>query len=203
MYCEMYHRTLRRSAPACRARSQLRCLRSALRGVALLLAVVSVVAPARAASLPEQPSSGLRLTVSVSCDFEERWWEAALHPGAQVPLEFRSRTPGMIRNRERETQHPLQPAQRAELYALARAAFDGFSVDRRPDFTGPGSDRPWTGERTITLAALVLDDELGRVDRMELAIDVIRGRSLPAATLALVDAVAGFDGRASLELDCG
>lgn len=153
-------------------------------------------------ALPEQPSDGLRITVAVSCDFEDRWWEAALHPGALLPLEFRSRTPGMFGNRDRDTQYALDSEARGALYALIRAAFAGFSVDRRPDFSGPGSNRPWTGERTITLAALVLDDELGRVDRVELAVDVIRGRSLPAATLALVDAVAAFDARASLELDC-
>lgn len=177
--------------------------RQALRILVLLLAITGTVATARTGALPEEPSAGLRITVAVSCDFEERWWEAALHPGSGVPLEFRSRTPGMLGTRDRESQRALEPTQRTELYALARAAFAGFSVDRRPDFSGPGSDRPWTGERTITLAALVLDDELGRVDRVELAIDVIRGRGLPAATLALVDAVAAFDRRASLELDCG
>jgi hypothetical protein len=180
-----------------------RTVRPAARSLLVLLAIMGVATTARTAVLPDQPSAGLRVTVSVGCDFEERWWEAALHPGSGVPLEFRSRTPGMLGNRDREAQRALSPDERAELYGLVRAAFEGFRVDRRPDFTGPGSDRPWTGERTITLAALVLDDELGRVDRAELAIDVIRGRSVPVATLALVDAVAAFDSRASFELDCG
>ena len=40
--------------------------------------------------LPEVPSPGLRITVSVSCDFEDRWWEATLYPGSDLPLEFQA-----------------------------------------------------------------------------------------------------------------
>lgn len=152
--------------------------------------------------LPATPSPGLQVTVSVSCDFEDHWWEASLHAGADLPLELRSHSPGMFRARDRQSRQRLDPDERAELYRLARAAFDGFRIDRRPDFSGAGSGRPWTGERTITLSAMTLDDELGRVDRVELAIDVMRGRSLPPAALALVDAITAQQASASLELDC-
>lgn len=144
--------------------------------------------------LPEVPSEGLRVTVSVSCDFADRWWEATLYPGAELPLEFQAG--------ERSNDRRIDPNVRAALYALARRAFDEFRIDRRPRFQGPGAERPWTGERTITLTALTLDDELGRVDRVELAIDIMRGRALPAATLELVDEIAEYSRLADLELRC-
>lgn len=144
--------------------------------------------------LPEEPSEGLRITVSVSCDFDERWWEATLYPGSTLPLEFQAG--------ERATDRRIDAETRAALYALARQAFEEFRLDRRPNFQGPGAERRWTGERTITLTALTLDDELGRVDRAELALDVMRGRALPPATLRLVDQIAGYSRLADLELRC-
>ena len=149
---------------------------------------------ARADVLPEVPSQGLRVTVSVSCDFADRWWEATLYPGAELPLEFQAGA--------RTAKRRIDPNARSALYGLARRAFAEFRVDRRPRFQGPGADRPWTGERTITLTALTLDDELGRVDRIELDIDVMRGRALPEATLALIDEIAEYSRLADLALRC-
>lgn len=144
--------------------------------------------------LPEVPSAGLRITVSVSCDFEDRWWEATLYPGSDLPLEFQAGS--------RDARRRLDPNARADLYARALEAFAEFRVDRAPRFGGPGADRKWTGERTITLSAMTLDDELGRVDRVEFDIDVMRGRALPEATLGLVDALANYTRLAELEIDC-
>jgi hypothetical protein len=152
--------------------------------------------------LPAAPSAGLRVTVSVGCDFDDRWWEVALQPGTDLPLEIRTRSPRMFGARERTSERSIEPAVRDALYGLVREAFAEFRIDRAPDFSGPGADRAWTGERTISLAAMVLDDELGRVDRIDLAIDVMRGRSVPAATLALIDALAEQTGAATLDLDC-
>ncbi|HSG88490.1 MAG TPA: hypothetical protein VLA56_04710 [Pseudomonadales bacterium] len=171
-------------------------------GMLLMLGTGLAATGAEADLLPETPSAGLLITVTVNCDFEDRWWEATLHAGATVPLEFRTRTRRMFGGRERQSTVAIDGTTRAELYALARRAFEDFRIDRKPDFTGPGSDREWTGERTVTLAALVLDDELGRIDRVEMAIDVMRGRSLPPASLALVDAIGALEKDAGLEFEC-
>lgn len=161
---------------------------------AALLLCLAAPAGTLAEMLPETPSAGLRVTVSVSCDFTDRWWEATLYPGAALPLEFQAGARSAARR--------IDPEARAALYALARHAFDEFRIDRRPRFQGPGAERPWTGERTITLTALTLDDELGRVDRVEFDIDVMRGRALPEATLQLVDEIAEYSRLADLALRC-
>lgn len=176
-------------------------------GLAVLLHVLTPAlllagAQSRADWLPQTPSAALRVTVSVGCDFEERWWEVALQPGTELPLEIRTRSPGMFATRERSLERSIEPAVRAELYGLARDAFAEFRLDREPEFTGPGTDRVWTGERTITLAAMVLDDELGRIDRIDLAIDLMRGRSIPPRTLALIDLLETQAAPAELALDC-
>ena len=165
-----------------------------MRPLALLLLWFAAAGAGARDLLPTVPSEGLRITVSVSCDFQNRWWEATLYPGSDLPLEFQAG--------ERSNTRRIDPNVRAALYEKAIAAFAGFRIDRRPQFQGPGADRPWTGERTITLSAMTLDDELGRVDRIELDIDVMRGRALPEAALALVDDVAIHSRLADFELDC-
>lgn len=166
---------------------------SDLRTHALLLCLAAGPAAARDL-LPPEPSEGLRITVSVSCDFRDRWWEATLYPGSNLPLEFQAG--------ERSATRRIDPNVRSDLYEKAIAAFAGFRIDRRPRFQGPGAERAWTGERTISLSAMTLDDELGRVDRVEMDIDVMRGRALPEATLTLVDDIAVHSRLADLELDC-
>lgn len=177
-----------RRGTRCGTRCVPRCVKHWLLSIVLLPACVW------AELLPEVPSPGLRITVSVSCDFTERWWEATLYPGSDLPLEFKAGP--------REAQRRLDPSTRADLYARAIEAFAEFRVDRAPRFIGPGADRRWTGERTITLSAMTLDDELGRVDRVAFDIDVMRGRALPAATLELVDALSNFTRLAELEINC-
>ena len=159
-----------------------------------LLSIVLLPTCAWAELLPEVPSPGLRITVSVSCDFAERWWEATLYPGSDLPLEFKAGS--------REARRRLESRVLADLYAKAIEAFAEFRVDRTPLFAGPGADRRWTGERTITLSAMTLDDELGRVDRVAFDIDVIRGRALPEATLDLVDTLSSYSRLATLEINC-
>ena len=170
----------------------------------LLTLVTALLATSASARdlLPDTPTQGLRITIGVACDFEDRWWEAALYPGAALPLEFRAEDFVGSRRRERTNEASLTPTDRERLYALAVRAFDEFRIDRRPDYGGTGADRPWSGERTITLAAMTLDDELGRVDRVEIAIDVLRGRGLPEPALELVEAIADRSRLARLDLDC-
>ena len=175
----------------------MRLLRALAPLAPLLLAV-----PGAALVLPESPPKGLRLTASVSCDFEERWWEATLYPGAELPLEVRWMEPGMFGGRERTRSRRLDDAQRAELFALARAAFASFSLRPRPPVATPGTQRPWTGDRTLSLSAQVLDAELGRVDRVDLAFDLIPGRLLPDAAEAFVEGLAEHAPNLTLELDC-
>jgi hypothetical protein len=166
------------------------------------LAVLFLAVPGAAVTLPEPPPPGLRLTASVTCDFEERWWEATLYPGAELPLEVRWMEPGMFGGRERTQSRRLDDAQRAELFALAREAFASFTLRPRPPVATPGTERPWTGDRTLALSAQVLDAELGRVDRVDLAFDLIPGRRLPEAAVALVEGLAEHARQATLELDC-
>ncbi|MEE4360208.1 MAG: hypothetical protein V2I63_01655 [Pseudomonadales bacterium] len=168
--------------------------------VALFLSLSCIAA--EAAVLPETPPPGLRITASVACDFQDRWWEATFYPGANLPLEVRWRAPGTFGDRPREVTRPADPEMRDALYGHARGIFDGFVLRDRPLRVTPGTERPWTGDRTLNFSALVLNEGLGRVDRIDLAIDMIPGRALAAPITAFIDALAEEARQVTLELDC-
>lgn len=158
--------------------------------------------PVAASILPEQPAAGLRITVSVSCDFQQRWWEANLYPGSELPLEVRWRSPGMRGTQPRDLVRTLTEAQRARLYQASRAAFADFQLDRRPPLLGDPDAEPWLGPRTLTLSALILDSVLGRVDRVDLAIDLLPGRALGEPLQALLADLSRKASAIDLNLDC-
>ncbi len=158
--------------------------------------------PVQASILPEVPPEGLRITVSISCDFEQRWWEAAFYPSSSLPLEVRWRAPTMRGAQPREQIRDLTPDARDELYRSARAAFDDFRLDRRPPLLGDTDADPWYGSRTLSLSALILDAGLGRVDRIDLAIDLLPGRALYADARALLDHLGRLATPLNPNLDC-
>lgn len=171
----------------------------------LLPTLILLVAPlTQAGILPETPPEGLRITVSISCDFHERWWEATLYPyqGTALPLEVRWRAPGMRSRQPRDLTRPLSPDQRQALYAVSRAAFDDFQLDRRPPLLGDPDADPWLGPRTLSLSALILDNVLGRVDRIDLALDMLPGRALPEAVRQLMAALSRQATPIDTNLDC-
>ncbi|MCC5887655.1 MAG: hypothetical protein JJT88_14570 [Gammaproteobacteria bacterium] len=171
----------------------------------LLPALILFLMPWGTASiLPAEPPEGLRITVSISCDFQQRWWEATLypHPGTGLPLEVRWRAPGMRGHQPRDLVRSLNPDQRQILYDLSRAAFDDFQLDRRPPLLGDPDAGPWLGSRTLSLSALILDHALGRVDRIDLALDMLPGRALPEEARQLVDALSRLATPIDTNLDC-
>lgn len=165
--------------------------------VALLLAL-----PAQAGILPEVPPEGLRITVSISCDFEQRWWEATFYPSSSLPLEVRWRAPTMRGAQPRELVRDMSSEVRAELYRSARAAMDDFRLDRRPPLLGDPDADPWFGSRTLSLSALILDSGLGRVDRIDLAIDLLPGRALYQDARELLAGLARLATPLDPDLDC-
>ena len=168
---------------------------------ALILLMASIT---EASILPAEPPEGLRITVSISCDFREQWWEATLYPhqATALPLEVRWRAPGMRGSQPRDLQRSLNPEQRDALYALSRAAFDDFQLDRRPPLLGDEDAGPWLGSRTLSLSALILDRALGRVDRIDLALDMLPGRALPEDVRELLDALSRQATPIDTRLDC-
>jgi len=171
----------------------------------LLLALILLTAPlAKASILPLEPPEGLRITVSISCDFQQRWWEATLYPdpATALPLEVRWRAPGMRDSQARNILRSLNPEDRQTLYALSRAAFDDYQLDRRPPLLGDEGADPWFGSRTLTLSALILDRMLGRVDRIDLALDMLPGRALPEDVRQLLDALSRQATPIDPHLDC-
>lgn len=171
----------------------------------LLPALLLLVAPLGTAGiLPQQPPQGLRITVSISCDFQQRWWEATLypHPDTALPLEVRWRAPGMRGHQPRDLARSLSPEQRQTLYEVSRAAFDDFQLDRRPPLLGDPDAGPWLGSRTLSLSALILDHALGRVDRIDLALDILPGRALSAEVRQLLAALRGLASPIDPDLDC-
>lgn len=171
----------------------------------LLPALILLFAPlAESGILPAAPPEGLRITVSISCDFQQRWWEATLypHPAAGLPLEVRWRAPGMRGREPRDQLRSLNPDERKTLYELSKAAFDDFRLDRRPPLLGDPDAGPWLGSRTLSLSALILDSALGRVDRIDLALDMLPGRALPEAVRELVDALSRQATPIDTDLDC-
>lgn len=171
----------------------------------LLLVLILLIAPfAKASILPLAPPEGLRITVSISCDFQQRWWEATLYPDPvpALPLEVRWRTPGMRDSQPRDIVRSLNPEERETLYALGRAAFDDFELDRRPPLLGDADANTWLGSRTLSLSALILDRDLGRVDRIDLALDMLPGRALPEDVRQLVTALSRQATPIDMDLDC-
>lgn len=171
----------------------------------LPLALILLMTPlAQASILPLQPPEGLRITVSISCDFQQRWWEAALYPdpGTALPLEVRWRSPGMRDSQPRDLLRSLNPEERQALYALSRAAFDDFQLDRRPPLLGDADAGPWFGARTLSMSAQILDGMLGRVDRIDLALDILPGRALPEDVRHLVEALSRHATPIDMNLDC-
>lgn len=168
----------------------------------LLLLALLVSLPLHASVLPEEPPEGLRITVSISCDFEQRWWEATLYPNSNLPLEVRWRAPTMRGSQPRELVRDLTPELRATLYNLSRKAFDHFRLDRMPPLLGDPEAGPWLGSRTLSLSALILDGGLGRVDRIDLAIDLLPGRALFEDARNLVAGLAGLANPVDPNLDC-
>ena len=152
--------------------------------------------------LPEAPPPGLRLSLSVSCDFQDRWWELTFYPETTLPLEVRWRRPGMATGRVHDLTRDLNASRQRELYDLARAAFGEFRLDRPPPLLGDGTAGAWMGPRTLTLSGQILDGQLGRVDRVDLAMNLIQGRPLPPNTEALVAAFARHARPVTLDLDC-
>lgn len=161
-----------------------------------------VALPLHASVLPEAPPEGLRITVSVSCDFEQRWWEATLYPNSTLPLEVRWRAPTMRGSQPRELVRDLTPELRATLYELSRRAFDDFRLDRLPPLLGDPDAGPWLGSRTLSLSALILDGGLGRVDRIDLAIDLLPGRALFEDARNLLTRFEGLASPIDPNLDC-
>lgn len=171
----------------------------------LLLALILLTAPlAKGSILPAAPPEGLRITVSISCDFQQRWWEATLypHPATALPLEVRWRAPGMRDDKPRDTLRSLKPDERQTLYALGRAAFDDFQLDRRPPLLGDADAGTWLGSRTLSMSALILDSALGRVDRIDLALDLLPGRALPEDVRQWVEALSRYATPIDMNLDC-
>ena len=152
------------------------------------------------APLPEHPLAGLRLSFSLSCDFETQWWEAVFYPDNGNTLTVRWLSPSLFSDEPRQRSRPLSLAQRQALYDHGRDLLGDASLSWQDDALS--SEGPWLGHRTFTVSAQRLDERLGRVDRLDYNIDLHPGRPLPAALKTLATTLKAIDRRLRFSLDC-
>ncbi len=155
---------------------------------------------AASAPLPAHPPTGLRLSFSLSCDFEKRWWEAVLYPDQPTALTVRWFAPSLFSDEPQQRERTLTAAEGEALYENARALLDTVSLAWDADSASPPG--PWLGHRTFSLSAQRLDERLGRVDRLDYSLDLHPGRPLPPLLIALGETLHARDRRLSLDLDC-
>ena len=168
----------------------------------LLFATLLWCPQALASLLPETPGEGLLVTVTLACDFTDRWWELTFFPGRETALELRSQGLRRLGPDEAVSELRIPFIQRTRLYTAARRTFADFRIETHPTLDPELARERWLGEKTLTLAAMVLDEDLGRVDRAELAFDVMQGRHLRDSTAALMTAVGEIIGARATQLDC-
>ena len=159
-----------------------------------------LAAAADSAPLPTHPPTGLRLSFSLSCDFEKRWWEAVLYPDQPTTLTVRWFAPSLFSDEPQQRERTLTAAEGEALYENARRLLDTVSLAWDADSATPPG--PWLGHRTFSLSAQRLDERLGRVDRLDYSLDLHPGRALPPLLSALGETLHAKDRRLSLDLDC-
>ncbi|MBL6715604.1 MAG: hypothetical protein ISQ03_04470 [Pseudomonadales bacterium] len=164
------------------------------------LAGALLAANADGTPLPAHPPAGLRLSFSLGCDFEKRWWEAVLYPDQPTTLTVRWFAPTLFSDEPQQRPRTLTAAEGQALYDNARALLDTVSLAWDADPAAPPG--PWLGHRTFSLSAQRLDERLGRVDRLDYSLDLHPGRSLPPLLATLGAALQAQDRRLDLELDC-
>lgn len=153
-----------------------------------------------AAPLPELPPAGLRLSFSLSCDFETQWWEAVFYPEDGDTLTVRWLTPSLFSDEPQQRPRALSVPQQQALYAHGRDLLNAASLSWEDDALN--AEGPWLGHRTFTVSAQRLDHRLGRVDRLDYNLDLHPGRPLPAALEALAAILKTIDRRLRFSLDC-
>jgi hypothetical protein len=152
------------------------------------------------APLPTIPPEGLRLSFSLSCDFETQWWEAVFYPEDGDTLTVRWLTPSLFSDEPQQRPRALSVPQQQALYAHGRDLLNAASLSWEDDALD--TEGPWLGHRTFTVSAQRLDHRLGRVDRLDYNLDLHPGRPLPAALEALAAILKTIDRRLRFSLDC-
>ncbi|MEE9255110.1 MAG: hypothetical protein V3U43_09250 [Pseudomonadales bacterium] len=145
--------------------------------------------------LPESPTDGLQVTMTLSCDFDDDFWDVALLYGTAGPLNLSYRD----RNRrERRRNLIVTVDERLEIYARVRQLLTGFQLGEWSE-TEQASQR---GELTFTVSVLLIKPGVGRVDSVDLAIDLTEGRPIPTTVRRLLDTLSEIDRRMRMNLTC-
>lgn len=194
-------------------------MRGRIRDLGLVLALGC--APA-GALLPEAPPDGLRLELTLECDFTEHFWNAVIFYDRLYPVDLRFRLPARVFERTRAIARDVSFEDRLILYRAVRDFVGryrlGAGVRTRPDPPpgAPGVDvRPRSGapegaeavpayvaERTLTISMLTVREGLGRVDELVLALDLTDARAVPAGLPELAAALTAIDRRLGMDLGC-
>lgn len=164
------------------------------------LALLCLAPGTLGALLPEHPPEGLRLSFSLSCDFESQWWEAVFYPEDGATLTVRWLAPSLFSEEPQQRTRPLSLPQQQALYAQGRDLLSAASLSWQDDVESAAG--PWLGHRTFTISAQRLDHRLGRVDRLDYNIDLHPGRPLPPNLEALARTLKAADRRLRFSLDC-
>jgi hypothetical protein len=145
--------------------------------------------------LPDSAPDGLQITLTLSCDFDDDFWDVTLLYGADVPMNLSYRD---AMRRERQRNLIVTADERAEIYRRVRELLSGFQLGEWSD-TEEASDQ---GELTFTVSVLLIKPSVGRVDNVDLAIDLTEGRPIPARVRRLFDVLGDVDRRMRLNLKC-
>lgn len=145
--------------------------------------------------LPESAPDGLQITLTLSCDFDDDFWDATLLYGADVPMNLSYRD---AMRHERQRNVIVTAHERAAIYRQVRDLLSGFQLGEWSD-TEEASDQ---GELTFTVSVLLIKPAVGRVDSVDLAIDLTEGRPIPARVRELFEVLDDVDRRMRLNLKC-
>jgi hypothetical protein len=159
------------------------------------LLLVSACAGWATELLPQNAPSGVQITLTLACDFDDDFWDATLLYGSGGPLSLSYRD---AFGRERSRNLILTADERLEIYRRVRDLIAGFQLGEWSD-TDQISER---GELTFTVSVLLIKPGVGRVDAVDLAIDLTEGRPIPARVQSLLETVAEVDRRMRLNLKC-
>lgn len=133
--------------------------------------------------------------MTLACDFDDDFWDATLLYGTPGPLNLNYRD-GMRHERRRNLM--VTPAERLQIYADVRDLLAGFQLGEWSETAKPSK----RGEITFTVSVLLIKPGVGRVDSVDLAIDLTQGRPIPARVRRLLATLTGVDRRMSMKLDC-
>lgn len=164
----------------------------------LLLVCVGV----RAEVLPQSPPAGLRLELSLECDFSEHYWRAIIHFDRPIPVDIQLRKPAFMFERSRNYVRELPAAGKAELYAAVRELIGAWQLGAQPGGESGPLQGGRTRERTLHVGLLTVLTGVGRVDELHLAIDLSADRRLGPGGERLQRALTELDRRLDLDMNC-